>query len=228
MELTNVYILAALMFATAIVFIFLLLRGNERLVPKDVLQWIGLSLSVVLMCGAVALVILSRTVTAPDFAESAVATFASDQELNEAAPDIKFRLVGSGERQNLDDYFGQVIVLNFWATWCAPCLKEMPELSRLQQAYADEGVAVLTLSDEPRDLLMDFGDQYRLQTISGYFESPFDLPEPYQSGVLDGRPVTFVIDRTGTIRHYFIAARTYDFFESKIEPFLNESVTSTP
>lgn len=196
--------------------------------PKDMLQWIGLSLSVLLMCGAIGLVVLARTVTAPDFAQSAVASFAADQELNQAAPDIKFRLVGSGQRQNLEDYFGQVIVLNFWGTWCAPCLKEMPELSRLQQTYGEQGVAVITLSDEPRDLLMDFSDQYRLRTISGYFESPYDLPEPYQSGVLDGRPVTFVIDRSGTIRHYFIAARTYDYFESKIEPFLTEGLPATP
>lgn len=225
MEPTNVYILAALMFGTAVVFIYLLLRGNKRLVPTDAMQWIGLSLSVLLMCGAIALALLAQV---PQTPVSAVAEFSADQELSDPAPNFKFKLVDSGERRELEDYAGQVIVLNFWATWCAPCLKEMPELSRLQQAYGGKDVTVLTISDEPRGLLMDFGEQYRIQTESGYIESPYDIPEPYQSAIIDGRPVTFIIDRQGIMRHYFIAARTYDYFESKIEPFVNTRLSSMP
>ena len=51
-----------------------------------------------------------------------------------------------GEELDLGRYKGKVVVLNFWATWCAPCVREMPSLDRLQAALGGEGLAVLPLS----------------------------------------------------------------------------------
>jgi thiol-disulfide isomerase/thioredoxin len=62
--------------------------------------------------------------------------------------DFSFRLVSDGTERRLSDYAGRVVVLNFWATWCQPCMKELPDLESLAQRRRGE-VVVLTVSDEP-------------------------------------------------------------------------------
>jgi len=59
-------------------------------------------------------------------------------------PDLEGKLHG------LADFRGRVVVLNFWATWCPPCIDEMPSLQRLHQALADRGVAVVAVSVDER------------------------------------------------------------------------------
>jgi thiol-disulfide isomerase/thioredoxin len=54
----------------------------------------------------------------------------------------------AGEKRTLADYAGRGIVLNFWATWCGPCVKEMPALDQLARAVADDHIAVLPLSSD--------------------------------------------------------------------------------
>ena len=53
-----------------------------------------------------------------------------------------------GKPRSLQEYKGKLIVLNLWATWCAPCVKEMPALSQLEQDYRDKGLVVITLSQD--------------------------------------------------------------------------------
>ena len=57
-------------------------------------------------------------------------------------------LDAQGAEKTLADYRGRGVVLNFWATWCAPCVKEMPQLDRLHKILAPDGIAVLTISED--------------------------------------------------------------------------------
>lgn len=129
------------------------------------------------------------------------------------AGDLAFSRVSDGTPHRLEDLRGQVVVLNLWATWCPPCRKEMPELNRLQEAYRDRGVVVLTVSDEPRDTLQAYTKEQPLSTMNVYAET---------LGWLDmsGRPVSFVIDRDGTVREMFVGARDYEAFEEAVRPYL--------
>ncbi len=68
-----------------------------------------------------------------------------------AAPDFTLRNI-SGKQVSLSDYKGKVVLINFWATWCAPCLTEMPHIQKLYVENKDKGFEVLAISvDEARD-----------------------------------------------------------------------------
>lgn len=66
-------------------------------------------------------------------------------------PDTPF-LAGDGSKRTLGDYRGKGIVLNFWATWCPPCVREMPQLDRLAALVRGNGVEVLTISEDRKGM----------------------------------------------------------------------------
>lgn len=112
------------------------------------------------------------------------------------APDIPFT-DAAGKPVRLSDFKGQVVVLNLWATWCAPCKTEMPTLAKLQAAYATQPVQVVALSVD-RDDDLDLARQelaatppLKLYRDPGY-KVAFGLNPRAQ-----GFPTTVIIDRKG-------------------------------
>ena len=105
--------------------------------------------------------------------------------------------VGRGSTPfNFQDYRGRVVVLNVWATWCSPCMAELPSLGKLAAHYsADKNVAVICLSRESADTIFKSrgaqDSQAPIYSLSGH-----QLPGVYQTEVI---PATFVIDRKGMI-----------------------------
>ena len=132
----------------------------------------------------------------------------------ESVPDISFRLVADDTLQHLQEFEGKVVVLNIWATWCPPCIEEMPALDRLQAEYKDRGVVVIALSDEPREILQAYFEKHPVELISGYISSLEWLD------VESFRPLTLIIDRKGRLRHHGFGALSYEDFEAGIRPHL--------
>jgi len=104
-----------------------------------------------------------------------------------------------GEVRHISEWDGKLLVVNFWATWCPPCLHEIPAFMKLQTAYADRGVQFLGIAiDDPenvREFARDIGLNY--PTLHGQLEA-IDLARAFgnSSGAL---PYTVVIDREGFI-----------------------------
>jgi thiol-disulfide isomerase/thioredoxin len=115
------------------------------------------------------------------------------------APDTTF-VDAAGRPLTLSAFKGKVVVLNLWATWCAPCRKEMPTLARLQAAYAGKPVAVVAVSLDPdaqTDAAKAFIAQYR--PLAFYQDAKFNFltdlkPTPA------GFPTTIIVDRNGQQR----------------------------
>jgi thiol-disulfide isomerase/thioredoxin len=101
-----------------------------------------------------------------------------------------------GNVQRLQDHRGQVVLVNIWATWCAPCRQEMPKLETLYEEHQDEGFVVFGLSDEDLDLQRKYLEQvkvsYPILTLRG------QVPRFYRDIVR--YPAIFLIDRQGQLQ----------------------------
>ena len=112
------------------------------------------------------------------------------------APDFSLRNL-KGNYESLDSYRGQVVVLNFWATWCAPCRVEMPSFEKLYRRYRSEGVAVLavTLDKNAGPKIKSFVDEYEL-SFPILLDEEGEVERLYPSMTI---PFTYVIDREGRV-----------------------------
>jgi thiol-disulfide isomerase/thioredoxin len=105
-----------------------------------------------------------------------------------------------GRTVTLSALKGQVVVVNLWATWCAPCVKEMPTLAKLQGAYAGQEVKVLPISLDkgPEDIAKAkafIADKAPLKFYHGDYDLAFSLNPP-----AEGLPTTLIFDRNGRER----------------------------
>lgn len=117
------------------------------------------------------------------------------------APD--FTVQDSQTKVTLSQLRGQVVVLNFWATWCPPCVEEMPSLVDMQRRLKDKGVTVVAISVD-----VD-GNAYQ-QFVKNHNVNLLTVRDPDQkSNALYGTskfPETYIIDRNGVIRRKFMGA----------------------
>ena len=117
------------------------------------------------------------------------------------APD--FTLQDSDHTITLSQFRGQVVVLNFWATWCPPCIEETPSLVRMQTQLKDKGVVVLAVSIDADDAAYHkFLKDYRVSMVTVRDEAK-KASSLYGTF---GWPESFVIDRQGVLRRKFIGA----------------------
>lgn len=112
------------------------------------------------------------------------------------APDFTAELI-DGSTVTLSDFKGKPVIINFWATWCGPCVKEMPAFERLKENYGDE-IGILAVNcGEDADTIKDFAD------ANGY-TFPIALDEEYQVSMLyptNSIPYTVVINGNGKVTH---------------------------
>ena len=119
--------------------------------------------------------------------------------IGSTAPD--FTVQDSDHKVTLSQFRGSVVVLNFWATWCPPCVEETPSLVRMQAQMKDKGVIVLAVSIDADDAAYHkFLKEYNVNMVTVRDE---DRKASSLYGTF-GWPETYIIDRSGTIRRKFI------------------------
>ena len=139
------------------------------------------------------LLILSSAVQAvTPFAESSVVPEATRQ----AAPAFEIENLRGG-KTGLSGYRGNVVLLNFWATWCMPCREEMPGMEMVWQKYKEQGFVVLAISN-------DEGSKARVETFSKIMDLSFPIVLDPDGEVNDlyevsSMPTSFLIDRNGKV-----------------------------
>ena len=131
------------------------------------------------------------------------------------APPFTLTLV-DGTTVTSTELRGQVIVLNYWATWCGPCKAELPMLNRVYQLRKDRGLRVFAVATE------DSLPNYRLKKLFDLLAIPAvrKVKGPY--GVLEGVPTNYVIDRNGRVRLAQAGALDLADMNAKVLPLLDE------
>ncbi|PYV55867.1 MAG: TlpA family protein disulfide reductase [Acidobacteria bacterium] len=142
--------------------------------------------------------------------------------INTRAPD--FTIQDSEHSVTLSQLRGKIVVLNFWATWCPPCIEEMPSLVQMQKKMQDKGITVLAVSvdDDPNDyhkFLKDHSIDLLTVRESGQ-RTPTGVIAPVSSryGTIKV-PETYIIDRGGVIRRKFIGP--VDWNQTEVVEYLS-------
>jgi len=118
-----------------------------------------------------------------------------------------------GNQIALSDYSGKVVLLNFWATWCAPCRVEMPAMETLYQDLHKEGLEVLAISLDPQGIVVTRPFQEAMGlTFTILHDSDYLVGAAYGARTL---PMTYLIDRKGIIRQRIFGARDWNGMDAR-------------
>ena len=125
-----------------------------------------------------------------------------------------------GETVTPEDYRGKVVLVDYWATWCAPCRKEFPHFNKLLDTYGDGLVIIAITTDTDMTLLENFLEEKPLrfiiglaaETITPSWKEPQEIPE------------AFIIDREGYLRAHLEGGHKFDDFDEIIKPLIEEKV----
>ncbi len=132
-------------------------------------------------------------------------------EGNESAPSLVLADI-RGVEHSLEQYRGKVVVVNFWATWCPPCVEELPSLENAWQRYRQQGLVVLAVSGEESDVVTSF-----LERLPSDITFPVLIDGDMKSGnrwQIRGLPTTVVVDRSGDV--HWRAEGQLDFSASDV------------
>jgi thiol-disulfide isomerase/thioredoxin len=133
---------------------------------------------------------------------------------NQVAPEIQF-VDANGEPHKLSEFKGKVVLVNFWATTCGPCLQEMPGLSDLQRKFKDGGFVLVYLSSEEPDVLARFFRGRNLDGVNGRLIPEHPAPAFYSSG--KAVPISFLINRIGVVKDTWLGTLPVEWTKEKIK-----------
>lgn len=124
------------------------------------------------------------------------------------APSLVLPDIG-GRLHELDNYRGQIVMVNFWATWCPPCRAEMPSFQRLQDQFPRDKFRILAVNiGETREQIAQFFFSQNPQPTYSILMSPEKLMS--DQWLVRSLPTTFIVDQTGRVSHMAYGPRAWD------------------
>ena len=127
----------------------------------------------------------------------ALSSLADSDLTGQSAPDFVLKS-STGENMRLSEHRGDVVMINFWATWCGPCRQEMPLLDDLYARYGRVGFSLLGVNiDDDARRAMQMIDELGVN-FPVLFDDTKEVSRLYQ---VEAMPVTVLVDRSGTVRH---------------------------
>ncbi|RUN76600.1 TlpA family protein disulfide reductase [Sphingomonas sp. TF3] len=142
-------------------------------------------------------------------------------KVGDVAPPFELTLI-DGSKVSSDALRGQVVVLNFWATWCGPCKKELPTLDTYYELQKTHGLKVFTIATE------DSLPLYQLKKLFAVMHMPSARRIKGNYPILSGVPTNYIIDRSGHVRYAKAAAFDLDSLNAELVPLLREPAPPAP
>jgi cytochrome c biogenesis protein CcmG/thiol:disulfide interchange protein DsbE len=141
-----------------------------------------------------------------------IATEGAAARVGRVAPDFVLPDY-AGRAVRLSDFRGKVVFLNFWATWCTACEREMPDMARLARRYAGQLVVLAINRGESAGSAQRWSDARNLRDIRFVVDSQERVARAYRLG--SGMPQTFFIDQNGVVRAVVSGAQSYAQMEER-------------
>jgi len=173
-------------------------------------------LGVLVIVGALGLVLSDKQA-----ADSAKPTdhSAVPAKVSYAAPALQLTDL-SGTKRSLDQYAGQVVLVNLWATWCPPCAAEMPNLQRFHERHGSEGFTVIAVDDgDHREQVVEYVSARGL-TFPVWLDPTYEATDrAFKTANL---PSSYVVDRNGIVRLVWFGAISEAKLEAYVTPLIKE------
>jgi peroxiredoxin len=146
----------------------------------------------------------------------------ADALVGQPAPDFALRSL-EGDNVRLSEHTGEVVLINFWATWCGPCRQEMPQLDQIYGKYRRAGLVLFSVNLDEADNLAAAKEMAQTLKVSYpvLFDARKDVARAYQAGTM---PLTVLIDREGVVRYVSEGYKAgYEVrYTDKLRELLNE------
>ncbi len=180
-------------------------------------KFIGLALTIsIFACGC------NGKQSAPKTESRQEETKDSEAENENTAPDFTAE-VNDGSSFLLSEQSGKVVLLNFWATWCGPCVAEMPAFERLYQDYDKEDVAILAINCMEEKSTVDQFVADSEYTFPIAYDEAGEISQKYPT---NGIPYTLIIGKDGSVKKTYIGARDaetqYQEYKKAVDAALKE------
>ena len=145
----------------------------------------------------------------------------AQERVHPEAPDFTLKDL-DGNELKLSDYRGKVVVLDFWATWCPPCRKGIPDFVEMQEKYGEDKFVVIGINldqgkeSEVLPMVTEFAEKYKIN----YPVVMYTQEVIYAYGGIRSIPTTFVLDKEGKVRQGVQGWKPKTFFTNIIDPLL--------
>lgn len=141
-----------------------------------------------------------------------------DEKTNQKAPDFKLKLT-DGKTIKLSDHKGKIVIVDFWATWCPPCRRSIPDLIDIQKTYKDKVVIIgISLDTETKEDVVPFMKKYGINYPVAYGSA--EVVQSY--GYVEAIPTAFIIDQKGNIAATHVGLVDKSVYVNKIEQLLKK------
>jgi peroxiredoxin len=169
----------------------------------------------IIVCAGVVLAALAFSAFNGSGNEAASPATGHEDVAKSSAPDFKLKDL-KGKEAKLSDYRGKVVVVNFWAAWCGPCVIEIPSFVKLRGLYQDRGLEIIgiSLDGEDTEAMTRFAKRFKINypIVMGTQEAV----EAY--GPMHGIPSTFIIDREGRVHSRHLGMVSFEKLEGTVKP----------
>ncbi|MGJ0492383.1 TlpA family protein disulfide reductase [Methylobacter sp.] len=125
-------------------------------------------------------------------------------ETGSKAPDCTLTSIGDGKSYNLQQFHGKVLYIDFWASWCPPCLKSFPFLNELEQDLKEQGLQVIAIN---LDESSEDAQAFLAKTPAQFIVATDSNEQCARSFDVKAMPSSYLIDRNGVIRHVQLGFR---------------------